>query len=161
MNNCCCLWPQWCFLVLHCPDEGQWGFLCLGLTLFRIRDCTPDYPNVLPKSNFTLRAEHWYASTYMTGAPCLCPSVANQPYVLGGKRSRLQTPPIVKATQNTSVRKLTLPSTAATSDLPSPPARPSPQIFLPGNHTKKGHLLSPASAPKVLMKRLDIVCTRQ
>lgn len=68
MNNCCCLWPQWCFLVLPCPDERQWGFLCLALTLFRICDCSPDYPNVLPKSNFTFRAEHWYAFTHMTGA---------------------------------------------------------------------------------------------
>lgn len=50
----CHLQCQWCFLVLYCSDERQWGFLCL----FKICDCNPGYPNILTKSSFTFREEH-------------------------------------------------------------------------------------------------------
>lgn len=183
MNNCCCRRPQWCFLVLYCPDERLWGLLYLGLILFKICDRNPGYLNVLTKSNFAFIPEHWYAFTYdrsghkgqgcvgsqqvlpLSGqgpfyalsAPCLCPSVANQPYMLGGRRCRPWTPPIVKANHNVSVHELSLPSSVATPDLPSPPAwqshrgKASPLTCLSsrGANEKAGHSLYKAVVPEI------------
>lgn len=93
--------------------------------------------------------------------PCLCSSVVNQPYRLGGRRSISWTPSTVKANQNMGVHELSLHSSAAVPNLPSSPTLAPPQNFLPGNRNKERCLIFPASALKVLLKRLDTVCTRQ